>query len=192
MTSSISSLTAQIFELNDKDKKKETQIKSMDARINKLEQQMLINNIEIKNAQNNEISAVEVIKKIAASKNVELKDDDINKAYRLKRKENKIIVEFSTLNKKLELMSKIERHRVDAEIINTDGENNSNIKYIYINDQLSYNNRQLLWIAKTKAKESKWKFVWVRNGNIFARRNENSPSILISNAADIESITSEI
>ena len=90
-------------------------------------------------------------------------------------------------------MSKIERHRIDEKIINnTEGENSSNVKYIYINDQLTYNNRQLLWIAKTKAHEVKWKFVWVRNGNILARKNENSPSIIINNAADIESITSTI
>lgn len=95
-------------------------------------------------------------------------------------------------------MSKIERHRVDANVIqeNVNAENNSsnvenssnNNKYIYINDQLTFTNRRLLWLAKTKANEAKWKFVWVRNGNIFARKNENSSFIIISNAADIESI----
>lgn len=161
----------------------------MDIRINKLEQQMLSKNIEIKNVQNNKISAMDVVKKIAASKNINIKEEDMNKAYSIKKRENKIIVEFSSLNKKLELMSKIERHRIEAEIINTNEENNGSKKYIYINDQLSYNNRQLLWITKTKAKECKWKFVWVKNGNIFTRRNENSPPILINNIADIESIT---
>ena len=92
-------------------------------------------------------------------------------------------------------MEKIERHRVDAKTINdennTEGNNsnNNNSKYLYINDQLTFNNRQLLWLAKTKAKECNWKFVWVRNGKIFARKNENSSLNIINNAADIESIT---
>lgn len=192
MTNTISSLSAQVCELNEKDKKKEKQISKMDIRINNIEQQMLVKNIEIKNVKNNEISAFEVVKKIAAVKNVEIKEEDISNAYRIKNRENKIIIEFSSLNKKLELLSKIERHRIEAHLINTDGENNSSNKYIYINDQLSYSNRQLLWIAKTKAKEFRWKFVWIRNGKIFVRKSENSPSILINNAADIEYITATI
>lgn len=80
-------------------------------------------------------------------------------------------------------MSKVERHRVDASIINS-GENNiSSPKYIYLNDQITYNNRQLLWIAKTKANEARWKFVWVKNGNIFARKKENSSPIIINRAS---------
>ena len=141
------------------------------------------------------MSAFDVVKKIAASINVDITEDDISKAYRLKKQEDKIIVEFSSLKKKSELMEKIERPRVDAKTINdennTEGNNSNtnNSKYLYINDQLTFNNRQLLWLAKTKAKECNWKFVWVRNGKIFARKNENSSLNIINNAADIESIT---
>lgn len=61
-------------------------------------------------------------------------------------------------------------------------------KFLYINDQLTFNNRRLLWLAKAKAKEAKWKFVWVRNDTIFARKNENSTLFVINNSAYIESI----
>ena len=100
-----------------------------------------------------------LLKKIAASLNADITEDDISKAYRLKKQEDKIIVEFSSLKKKSELMEKIERPRVDAKTINdennTEGNNsnNNNSKYLYINDQLTFNNRQLIWLAKTKAKE---------------------------------------
>ncbi|XP_065367204.1 uncharacterized protein LOC135959969 [Calliphora vicina] len=190
ITQTLSTLVAQVSQLNDKDKQREKQINNMEMRMNKIEQQMIAKNIEIKNIDNKQISPFDVVKKIAASRNVEIKEEDISKAYRLKRQESKIIVEFLSLDKKTEFMSKIERHRVEASIINSNDNNNS--KYIYINDQLIYNYRQLLWVAKTKAHEANWKFVWVRNGNIFARKNENSPSIIINNAADIESITSTI
>ena len=72
-------------------------------------------------------------------------------------------------------MSKIKRHRIDANIINQDNPDTNN-KFIYINDQLTAYNRRLLWTAKTKAKECNWKFTWVRNGSICARKNENSPA----------------
>lgn len=75
-------------------------------------------------------------------------------------------------------MSKVVRHRVDANMINNSDDQN---KYIYIN-------RRLLWLAKTKAKEANWKFAWVRNGHIFAKKNENSPLFTIKNNADIEVI----
>lgn len=89
-------------------------------------------------------------------------------------------------------MSKIKRHRIEANEINTNGNKDSSVKFIYINDQLTFNNRKLLWIAKTKAHEANWKYVWVKNGNIFARKIENAPSIIINNATDIESITPTI
>lgn len=189
ITNSIQTLSTQMNEIKEKDQKREQQISNMDKRINNIEQQMIAKNIEIKNVENKQLSATEVIKKIAESLNVELKEEDINRAYRLKKKENKIIIEFSSLNKKLELMTKIERHRIEAKVINGNDDNSFTLQHIYINDQLTYNNRQLLWIAKTKAREAKWKYVWVKNGIIFARRNENSSSIIINNSTDIELIT---
>lgn len=41
-------------------------------------------------------------------------------------------------------------------------------------------------MSKTKATECEWKFVWVRNGCIYARKNENSCFIIINNEADLE------
>lgn len=112
---------------------------------------------------------------------------DIGSTYRV-RKNNKIIVEFSSLTKKRELMSKLRGHRINANILNVDDNNQAN-QYIYINDELTPHNRRLLWMAKTKAKECQWKFVWVRSGYVYARKNENSSHIIIKNAADIETIS---
>lgn len=202
ITNTLTTLVGQVKELFENDKKRETQITAMDTRINKLEQQLIVKNIEIKNIKNKQMSAYDVVKTIGASLNVVVNEEDVSRAYRLKKQNDKVVIEFSSLGKKIELMSKIERHRVDANVIkeNINTENNSsNVensshtnKYIYINDQLTFTNRRLLWLAKTKAIEAKWKFVWVRNGNIFARKNENSSFIIISNAADIESINNAL
>ncbi|KAI8128732.1 hypothetical protein CVS40_1747 [Lucilia cuprina] len=189
ITTTISTLVTQVNELTERDRIKEKQINSLDTRINIIEQQMIIQNIEVKNVEDTQMSPIDVVKRIASSLNVEITDSNINNAFRLKKQNNKIIVQFCSLSKKLELMSKIRRHKVDAEIINSGGSNNSGGKYIYINDELTPYYRRLLWITKTKARETHWKYVWVRNGKIFARRSENCPSIIINNAADIEAIT---
>ena len=186
ITASLSTLATQVNELNDKDKQREKQISTMDTRIIKIDQQIINKNIEIRNIPTNEMSDYDVIKTIAASLNVELNHNDICNAYHLKQQQEgkiKVIIELNSLNKKREIMSKIQRHRLDAKIIKKDDDG-----FIYVNDELTPYNRRLLWQAKTKAKESKWNFVWCRNGNIFARRNENSSAILIKNTADIENI----
>ncbi|XP_037812974.1 uncharacterized protein LOC119604445 [Lucilia sericata] len=183
ITDTLSTLVTQVKELTDKDKQKEMKINIIETRMDKMEQQMLNRNIEIKNITNKLISEYEVVKTIGESLKVTIDERDINRAYRTKRSE-KIIVEFTTLNKKTEFMDKIKNHRVDANIIKENGNN----KYIYINDELTFSNRRLLWLAKTKAKEANWKFVWVKHGNIFARKNENSPLFVINNSTDIDNI----
>lgn len=67
--------------------------------------------------------------------------------------------------------------------------NNQNSDFIYINGQLTAHNRHLMWLAKNNARETGWKFVWYRNGHIVAKKkNENSSTIVILNACDIELI----
>lgn len=191
ITQNVETLTNQVKDLYEKDKKRDNQMNLMEKRINKLEQQMICKNIEIKNITNTQISPYDVVKTIGTSLNVNINNEDIHKAYRIKKQSNKIIVEFSTLGKKEEFMKKIERHRLDSKTININ-EDPDSPNFIYINDELTFNNRQLLWLAKIKAKEANWKFVWVRNGSIFARKNENSPLFTINNTADIESINNSM
>lgn len=188
ITSSLSTLASQVSELCEKNKEKEKQMQEMDNRIHKLEQQIVNKSIEIKNVTNQDISANEAVKKIGSSVNVTIDNNDISNAYRVKNS-NKIIVEFCSLNKKKELLSNIKRHRIDANLINEQRNDDDNYDFIYINDLLTAHNRKLLWMAKTKAKETGWKFIWVRNGYIFAKKNETSNPIIINNTSDIEMIT---
>ena len=155
----------------------------MEIKINSLEQKMLANHIEINNINNTELSASEIIKKIANKTNIALAEHDIADAY--KNKKDKIFVEFTTFRKKSELMSKLNRHRIDGSEIN---KNDTNNNYIYINDRLTNSSKRLLWLAKNKAKQNNWKFVWVRHGVILARKEENQTIIRIECESDIEKL----
>lgn len=163
--------------------------------VSELEQQAIGKNIEIKNVKDIQMSATDVIKNIADSLTVTIEPTDIDNAFRLPKNENKIIVKFSSLNKKNELMQKVRAHRIDSRVLSKDDNRNNttnNTNYIYLNDELTHNNRRLLWLTKEKVKICNWKFVWVKNGNILARKMENSPAIIINTEADIELITPAI
>lgn len=188
ITNTLSTLTSQVEEICINNNEKEKQIQDMERRINDLEQQLLNKSIEIKNVPNDNAHPHDVVKAIANSLNVELNDSHISDSYILK-KSQKVIIEFATLNKKREIMGKIKRHRMESKILTCD-ENDK--KYIFVNDYLTQYKRHLLWLAKTKAKENNWKFIWVKNGNILAKKNEISNPINIQNISDIELLTAAI
>ncbi|KAI8126694.1 hypothetical protein CVS40_3502 [Lucilia cuprina] len=154
ITNSISTLTTQVSTFNtrvshlcESNKEKEKQINEMKNQINDLQQQLLNKTIEIKNITKEHVNPNDVIKTIGKSLNVEINDHDNSNSYILK-KSKRVIVEFTSLNKKKELFSKINRHRVDSTLVNDD----TNNKFIYINEYLTPHKRQLLRLAKTKGK----------------------------------------
>lgn len=59
---------------------------------------------------------------------------------------------------------------------------------IYFNDNLTDSNKKLFWMARTRGKEKGYKFVWVRQGHIFAKQCEGSTLLRIVNVADLEQI----
>ncbi|KAL4714651.1 hypothetical protein ACJJTC_004641 [Scirpophaga incertulas] len=59
---------------------------------------------------------------------------------------------------------------------------------IYINERLSRYKRHLFFLARQAAKNKNWRFVWTRNGQIFARKAEGNGSIYIRTEKDVEKI----
>lgn len=76
--------------LTSKGKQRDIQINLMEIRINDLEQQMISKNIEIKNVTNKQISPIDVLKKIGMSLNVNISEEDISRAHRLKNRRIKL------------------------------------------------------------------------------------------------------
>lgn len=61
---------------------------------------------------------------------------------------------------------------------------------IYINEHLCPAMKRILGMAISRKRENGWKFVWTRNGNVFARGMETSPIIAICRESDVEKISS--
>jgi hypothetical protein len=59
---------------------------------------------------------------------------------------------------------------------------------IFINEQVAPKIGYLKYKAKQMAHRHGWKFVWVRNGKLFARKTENSAVLKIILEEDLEGI----
>ncbi|XP_028162380.1 uncharacterized protein LOC114354284 [Ostrinia furnacalis] len=55
----------------------------------------------------------------------------------------------------------------------------------YVNEHLTRFYRQLFHKTREEAKRQNWKYVWTRDGRIFARREQGTPSYRIRSDADI-------
>ncbi|CAH2108846.1 unnamed protein product [Euphydryas editha] len=60
----------------------------------------------------------------------------------------------------------------------------------YVNERLTSTNRRLFYAARAKAKEAGWRYVWTRDGRIFARRDTglNNIKYRIASTNDIEKV----
>ncbi|CAN7950357.1 unnamed protein product [Ixodes hexagonus] len=65
---------------------------------------------------------------------------------------------------------------------------NKSVPQMYFNENLTQFNRNLFWQARTRGKEKGFKYIWVRNGKIFAKRTEESSPVRISCEIDLEMI----
>lgn len=52
---------------------------------------------------------------------------------------------------------------------------------VYVAEHLTPANKSLHALTRKKAKEAMYSFVWIRDGRIYVRKNENSSALLIRN-----------
>lgn len=59
---------------------------------------------------------------------------------------------------------------------------------IFYRERLSRKLKSILDQARDTAKKEGWRFVWVRQGGIFARRSEGQKAVRIQSQLDIENL----
>lgn len=59
---------------------------------------------------------------------------------------------------------------------------------LFFNENLTQANRELFWKARSKGKEKQYRYVWVKNANIYAKKTEGAPLVRISCTSDLELI----
>ncbi|KAL4718715.1 hypothetical protein ACJJTC_017329 [Scirpophaga incertulas] len=170
----------------------EERIADLEGQLNKQQQWARMSNIEIVGLPEtpNE-SPVNLAIKIASHAGVQLQPTQVESAYRvqpMKRiagRPKPIIVRLQSRILKDQIISGLRRTKGistrDIGLGGTDGK-------FYVNEHLTPINKQLLNATKANAKAMSYKFVWVRNCNIFLRKNEEAPVITVNSEKDLQKI----
>lgn len=177
-----------IADLREENRAKDKTIEYMQEKINVMEQTLIEKNVEVKNA--NEVDEpIDLVMLLASKANANIAKHNIVDVYRQKRSK-KIIVKFDTIVAKKEFTLKVKAQKIKSGELKTQNGTYAEItnqrnETIFVNDELTALNKKLLWMAKNKARSKNWKFVWVRNGKILAKKSENDRACYITKEADI-------
>lgn len=170
----------------------EDQLSELRSQFGKQQQQARINNLEIVGLpQTNSENTIDLIRNIARYAGVDLNHDDIEFAHRVQPQKTiagrpkSIVVKLKDRLCKDKILSGLKRKKgICTKDIGIEGAE----KRFFVNEHLTPENKQLLKKIKTVAREKAYKFVWVRNCNIFLRKNEESPALSIRSEKDIDKI----
>ncbi len=120
----------------------------------------------------------ELALEMASQLGVELLPNQICAAHRLpgsrQAKTTNIIVRLNDFEKKAELIKQAKKKRLEIESVP-----------IFIRDHLLPHDAILLREAKRLNREGAIRFVWIRNGEVMIRKNENTPAIKIRGMDDL-------
>uniref|UniRef100_A0A2A4K1S6 FP protein C-terminal domain-containing protein n=1 Tax=Heliothis virescens TaxID=7102 RepID=A0A2A4K1S6_HELVI len=175
-----------------------TSLANLNMRINNLEQQSRSNNLEIQcMPETKNENLFNIITQLGKVVNCNVQDKDILHCTRTAK-----VNSSSTRPKSivLQLASPRLRDHLLASVIEYNKKNPHDKLHsghlgfggqkapIYVTEHLSPNNKSLHAAARVKAKEMHYKYVWVRNGKIFVRKNDGSEYILIKNINSLSKI----
>lgn len=166
-----------------------TKIVSLENRVNELEQYSRCKNIEIKGVEecpdeNLKQLVVKIANKLGATEIIEKNIDIVHRVGNMNNRSPKdIIVQFKDRESRNRVISNKKVRIVSNEV--TGGKN---VNPIYLNEHLTPFNKQLFWEAKLKSKECDYRYVWVKDGKIFVRKNEKDRACRIRNEEDLKKI----
>lgn len=171
----------------------------LNGRVDQLEQQARLNNVELqcipeKKSEN----LVNIVSSLCKVVNCTVKPENIVKCTRIAKLDPTGVRPRSII---LQLSSPIVRDQFLASVKNynktkkpEDKLNTSHIglncekKPIYVVEHLTPSNKALHAAARLRAKERKYKYVWIRNGKIFVRKADDSDFIIVKDASSLDRI----
>lgn len=171
------------------------EVKSLNTRVDLLEQQIRMQNLEIygipeKSGEN----LLKISERIGEFIECAIEADDVDSIFRANSsapgQPKPVIVKLTTRKKKEAILAAAKIKRLAQSRVNSapglsiEGISNK----LFINEHLTAHTKTILKQAKDMAKQKNYKFVWVRNGTIYARKVDNSRVLTISNENDLKKI----
>lgn len=163
----------------------------LERRVDDMEQYSRVNAVEIHGipvAQNEDV--LNVVKEVGKALDMNIVDTMVDACHRLGKKPGPkgeppgIIVKFVRRFDKEELLRK---RRVKKEF--STRHMNMNVDTpVYINESLSAARRRLVAAAREVKRERQYKYLWVRGGKIFLRKEDSAAVIKVACQADLDSL----
>ncbi|KAH9372022.1 hypothetical protein HPB48_016261 [Haemaphysalis longicornis] len=181
------SLKQENEKLRAKCKENESKIEELHRRLVQCEQYSRRSNVEIKGfveAENEDVT--DLVSKLGAAIGEPISADDIEVCHRVPtRQEGKsnVVVQFKSRSKRDVVLEKARKNRIKNSSVGISNEGAE-----FVNDHLCPFLKKLLAQAIAKKREHQWRFVWTRNGRIYARKSEASDSVRIQSERDLEKI----
>lgn len=180
----IESLETQLHEV-----KRENE--ALRADMNSAEQRERLMNLEIIGIPEVKDENLEnIIIKLSKLVGADLSHDDIVYVHRItpriktQGRPRVIVVKFKSRLIRDNILSRARKIPLKTDKLQFDGPAGS----IYVNEQLTFLNKQLLKKCKEIAKQKLYQYVWVKNGRIFIRKNDVSPAIPIMKAENLSKV----
>ncbi|XP_026749559.2 uncharacterized protein LOC113510309 [Galleria mellonella] len=183
------SMKKEITELKSEKEKMKDTVKELNTRIIYLEQHSRASNLEIQCIpEHKNENLYSIAKQIGKIIGCEIEETDIAHCTRVSKvnpsssRPRSVVLQLSSprtrdnfLASSIKYNKTNAKARLNSALLGFSG----NITPIYIVEHLSPANKALHAAARIKAKENSYKYVWVRNGKIFVRKNEESGYMLI-------------
>lgn len=182
---------SKVMTLETENEELKSKVLDLQLRCNLVEQKLRQNNIEIQciPERKNE-NLMEIITVLGKAVGCEINDKDVlhitrtSKNNRANSRPRSIVVQLSSPRLRDQILAGVAKHNKK----NPDNKFNTSLvglagtpTPVYVSEHLSPANKALHAAARLKAKEKSYRFVWVRNGRILMRKNEESEYVLVKN-----------
>lgn len=172
--------------------KSESELSDLKAQINKQQQWSRMTNIEVMGLPETKgESPINIIVNIAKHAGVNVKPEEIEFANRVQPMQQKsgrpksLVAKLKSRDLKDSILSGLRKCRgINTSHIGLNGPPRN----FFVNEHLTPMNKELFRKTKIRASEKAYKFVWIRNCNIFLRKNEEAPAININSEKDLRKI----
>ncbi|CAH2097110.1 unnamed protein product [Euphydryas editha] len=174
-------------------------VSDLSERLSALEQNMRENNIEINGIpESKSENLVNTISQLAKTVNQPFADDDflhVTRVAKLNRdsaRPRTVVVKLRSTRHRDALLAAVAtynrknpKNKLSSSHLGVDGPSVP----VFVSEHLSPANKSLHAATRKKAKEMAYKFVWVRGGRIYVRKDEFSQAKLIRNTMSLKNIS---
>ncbi|KAL0852985.1 hypothetical protein ABMA27_012768 [Loxostege sticticalis] len=175
-------------------------LSNLNGRVEQLEQQARASNIELQcipekkseNLINIMTSICKVVKCVVKSENI-VKCTRIAKIDSTSSRPRSVVVQLNSSLVRDQILAAVKNYnrskKASEDKLNTTDIGLSCAKTpIFVSEHLTPSNKSLHAAARMRAKEKKYKYVWIRNGKIFVRKDDDKDYIMIRDTDSLNKI----